>query len=146
LQRAATYLQSLSPGLFQSTEPTDLKVTDYLTFRLSAFPAASGFSVLRERYETPLVLLMAIAGLTLLIACVNMGNLMLARASVRAREMAVRLPLGASRGRLIWQMLVESLVLAAAGASLGASLAPALSRLPVSSLSTRMGPSLGWAR
>jgi predicted permease len=140
LERATAYLNSISPGLFQSTEPTDLKVNGYLNYKLSAFPAASGFSVLREQYETPIVLLMAIAGLTLLIACLNLGILMLARANARAREMAVRFSLGASRGRLVRQLLVETLVLTIAGATLGACLAPALSHVLVSFLSTSKNP------
>ncbi len=91
----------------------------FLDQRLALQSAATGASSLRGNFSEPLFVLLGGAGLVLLIACSNLGNLLLARTTARNREMSVRLALGASRGRLIRQLLTESLCLATAGGVAG---------------------------
>jgi putative ABC transport system permease protein len=142
-EKASAQLNTISPAVLEATVPPVYKpdnVKKYMEYRFAAFPADNGFSRLRQDYENPLWTLLAIAALVLLIACANLANLMLARASAREREVAVRLALGASRVRLLRQMLVESLLLAAVGALFGAGLAQLLSRFLVAFLSTQNSP------
>jgi predicted permease len=101
---------------------------EFMKGRLLATSAAIGYSPLRNDFSTALVVLMCMVGLVLLIACANVANLLIARGFMRQREIAVRLSLGASRGRLVCQLLVESLVLSSAGGLLGLGIAFVLTR------------------
>lgn len=143
IERAGTELKSISAAIFAATLPSGYTPRDaenYKKFVLEATPVDTGFSSLRANYGTPLVLLLGLAGLVLLIACGNLANLMLARASAREHEMAVRLAIGASRWALVRQLMSESLIVAAAGATLGAWLAVGLSSVLLSFVSTDRSP------
>ena len=142
IQRASAELSSMSPGIFDATVPPGRDawtIQTYKKFQLAAYPAATGVSALRE-YNHSLVLLLAMTGLVLLIACANLATLMLSRARARASDIAVRLALGATRARLLRQLVAESALLAAAGAVLGIAVAQSLGRLLVAGISTENVP------
>ena len=132
-------LRALQPQIREATLPDDWHPGELEHFLKDAFrldPAATGDSGLRERYRRPLMTIMVVVGLVLLIACANLANLLLARAATRRPELSLRVALGASRLRLVRQMLTESLILSSAGALLGLAIAEWGSRLLVGQLST----------
>jgi predicted permease len=139
IARADAQMNAVTPAILQETIPPfyDAEgVKKYLAYKLGAFSASTGFSRLRSDSETSLWLLLGISGLVLLIACANLANLMLARAAARERQITIRMALGATRIRMIRELLAEGVLLAFTGSVCGLFLAFAISRLLVAFIST----------
>jgi predicted permease len=137
LQQANARLAAASRGIFGATIPETWDAKSkaaYASQQLHARLARNGFSNVRSQYSTALFALMGMVGLILLISCANVANLLLARGAARGRETAIRIAIGASRGRLVRQNLTEGLVLAAIGAAVGTGLAQWASQLLVNML------------
>jgi predicted permease len=131
LAQASSVTNSVGRGILKEQFPLaaadDLK--ELATKRIAVQPAANGFSRIRHAFSRPLFLLMILVALVLLVCCTNVANLQLARATSRAREIGLRLAIGASRPRLLRQLMTESFVLAAGGGVAGLLVAEGVGHL-----------------
>jgi putative ABC transport system permease protein len=109
-------------------------------FHFRAEPGSRGFTYLRSMFSKPLMAVFAMCGGILLLACLNLASLLLARSASRERELATRLALGASRRRLLQQLLIESLLIALMGTAAGLAVAPAVSKSLAAMLLRGGGP------
>jgi predicted permease len=143
VEQASAHLAAIGPELLGATTPPSYdaeQAKQFRTLTFSVHDARNGVSPLRARFEDPLWLLLAIAALVLLTACANVASLFLVRATARGPELALRAALGASRLRIIRQLLIEGALIAIAGAASGLMLARFADSAVMNLLSTRTDP------
>ena len=136
VQRARAYITLLWPRILEGTAPADYqgqseRLARFYARRIKLEPAANGISFLRTKFSHPLEVLLALVGAVLLIACLNLANLTLARAAAQRHETGVRSALGANAWQLMRPALVQNLLLSCAGAVVGVALAHWASRAMV---------------
>jgi putative ABC transport system permease protein len=137
VRHASAILHGVQAQIREATMPNSVDGRgSYMSAAIDVVPAATGRSTLRERYRQPLVIIMAVVGAVLLIACANVANLLLARTLTRRHELALKLTLGASRWRVARQLLIESGLLSIVGAALGLFVAHVGSAMLVGGLGT----------
>ncbi len=142
LQGLFTQIRRYEMTLPEAKDWTDYSRKQFMKGTLNVEKANTGYSNLRNDFSTALIVLMCMVGLVLLIACANVANLLIARAFARQKEIAVRLSIGASRGQLIRQLLVESLLLSFAGGAAGVGLAVMMTRGLIALIPTEGNPLL----
>jgi predicted permease len=131
LDQANSQVSAASDAILRETVPDARWVaqTEKQHFRFFAEPGSTGFTYIRLQFSKPLVAVFAMCAGILLLACLNLASLLMARGAARQREFATRMSLGATRRRLIQQLLVEGLLLGIAGTVAGLAVAPVVSRL-----------------
>jgi predicted permease len=143
ISQAQAQLKSAWPSVLQAAVPQDYAGNErnaFLSQRLVVASASTGNSFLRQRYSRPLFILIGMVGLLLIATCANLANLTLARAERRRHEFGIRVALGARRGRIVRQMITESVILSMSGALLGFIFAQWASRLMVDTIWTGFVP------
>jgi predicted permease len=129
LQAANAQLSAASPAVLRETVPDAnwIAAREKQHFHFAAEPGSAGFTYARLFYRRPLVAVFAMCGGILLLACLNLASLLMARGAARSRELATRLAMGATRMQLMQQLLVESLLIAVMGTAAGLAIAPLVS-------------------
>lgn len=137
VEQANSQVSAATSAILHESVSDEAWVKRWLVERHLSFNAergSTGFTGLRLKYRNPLAAVFAMCGGILLLACLNLASLLMARGTARQRELATRMALGASRHRLVQQLLVEGLLLGVAGTAAGLALAPAVGRVLVAVL------------